>query len=123
MAKVAVLIDLSFFLKRYNKVKRKKGAPPHSAAKVARSVWGTAVGHLQKNEDALYRILVYDCHPFAKKAHNPITGKSIDFGRSSQAQFRREVVVLGHRGDLVDDDAFHDPARVCRDPGSDRMRA
>lgn len=42
MARVAVLVDLSSFLKRYNRVKRKKGSKPHSAAKVAKCVWDTA---------------------------------------------------------------------------------
>ena len=38
----------------------------------------------------LYRILFYDCPPLEKKAHNPITGKCIDFGKSKQASFRHE---------------------------------
>lgn len=91
MAKVAVIVDLSFFLKRYNKVKRTRGSPPHSAETVAKCVWDTAVKHLDRKQDELYRILVYDCRPFHKKVHNPITGKSIDFSKSTQAKFRKEL--------------------------------
>jgi len=40
--------------------------------------------------DYLYRILFYDCVPFQKKVHNPITNRSIDFSKTPQAQFRRE---------------------------------
>jgi hypothetical protein len=39
------------------------------------------------------------------------------------AQLGGEVVVLGDRCDLVDEDALHAPARVCKVPGSDRIRA
>ncbi len=90
MARVAVLVDLSFFLKRYNRIKRKKGSKPHSAAEVAKCVWDTAKGHVKK-PDELYRILVYDCRPFSKKVHNPISGRSIDFGRSDEAKFRNAL--------------------------------
>ncbi len=43
MAKVAVLVDLSFFPKRYNRVRRKPGSAPHSAETVAKYVWDTAI--------------------------------------------------------------------------------
>ena len=90
MARVAVLVDLSFFLKRYNRIRRKKGSKPHSAGRVAKCVWDTAKEHVKK-PDELYRILVYDCRPFAKKVHNPISGRSIDFARSDEARFRNEL--------------------------------
>ena len=41
-------------------------------------------------------------------------------------QFVTQLAVLSDRGDLVDDDAFHSPspaARVCSEPGNDKMRA
>ena len=62
MARVAVLVDLSFFLKRYNRIRRKKGSKPHSAGRVAKCAWDTAKEHVKK-PDELYRILVYDCRP------------------------------------------------------------
>ena len=39
----------------------------------------------------LYRIFFYDCPPLEKKMHNPITGKSIDFSKSKEAVFRKEL--------------------------------
>lgn len=45
--------------------------------------------HLE--DDYLYRIIYYDCNPLTKKAHNPISKKSIDFSRTVQAKFRLEI--------------------------------
>jgi len=36
----------------------------------------------------LYRILYYDCLPYSKKQHNPITGASIDFSKTDQNKFQ-----------------------------------
>jgi uncharacterized LabA/DUF88 family protein len=91
MAKVAVLVDLSFFLKRYNRVIRKPGSSPDSAKQVAKCVWDTAIKHIDQKSDELYRILVYDCRPFSKKVHNPVTGRPIDFAKSDEAIFRRAL--------------------------------
>jgi len=91
MAKVAVLVDLSFFLKRYNRLQRRRGSKLHSPARVAKNVWDTAIQHVDRKLDELYRILVYDCRPLEKKVHNPISGRSIDFAKSDQAMFRRAL--------------------------------
>jgi hypothetical protein len=71
MAKVAVLVDLSFFLKCYRRVIGKPGTAKHTSESVADSVWNTAVAHVDKKKDELYRILVYDCRPYDKKATTP----------------------------------------------------
>jgi uncharacterized LabA/DUF88 family protein len=42
----------------------------------------------------LYRIFFYDCPPLEKKLHNPITKKSLDFGKSDEATFRYELHAL-----------------------------
>jgi len=42
----------------------------------------------QQGRDELYRIFFYDCEPFMKKAHNPISKKSVDFSKTPQATFR-----------------------------------
>lgn len=39
----------------------------------------------------LYRIFFYDCPPLAKKLHNPISKRSIDFAKSEEARFRLEL--------------------------------
>ena len=38
----------------------------------------------------LYRILVYDCPPLARKAQHPITGQAVDFSKLRGATFRIE---------------------------------
>jgi uncharacterized LabA/DUF88 family protein len=44
------------------------------------------------NRNILYRIFYYDCEPLAKKAHNPISGKAIDFSKSDEYKFRTELI-------------------------------
>ena len=36
----------------------------------------------------LFRIFYYDCPPLQKKAHNPLTGRAIDFSKSDVAKWR-----------------------------------
>ncbi len=38
----------------------------------------------------LYRIFYYDCLPYDKKQHNPVTGRSIDFSKTDQYHFQLE---------------------------------
>jgi hypothetical protein len=41
-----------------------------------------ALRHVDKDlGEQLYRILVYDCAPLSKKAHNPVSGRAIDFSK------------------------------------------
>lgn len=90
MAKVAVLVDLSFFLMQYGKLRHPQGKPM-MASKVAHVVFNTARAHVAKEYDELYRILVYDCRPLHKKAHNPISKKAIDFSQTEMYRFRTEL--------------------------------
>jgi uncharacterized LabA/DUF88 family protein len=39
----------------------------------------------------LYRIFFYDCPPLDIKMHNPISKKAIDFSKSDEAIFRRQL--------------------------------
>jgi uncharacterized LabA/DUF88 family protein len=90
MARVAVLVDLGFFLPRYRSLIQMDGSPPHTPKKVARNLWRTALGHVDKDlGEQLYRILVYDCAPLSKKAHNPVSGRAIDFSKLPVHQFRK----------------------------------
>lgn len=97
MGRVAVLVDLSFFLTRYRKLRAANGDSMEPKA-VARAVWGTAKLHVRRGEDELYRILVYDCKPLGKKAHNPISKKAVDFAQTDTFAFRtalhKELVSL-----------------------------
>jgi len=46
--------------------------------------------HLFESFD-LYRIFFYDCEPFSKKMHYPVSKKSVDFAKTDQATFRNQV--------------------------------
>lgn len=83
--KTAVLVDGSYFLKRFHKIyPEHKGS---SAAVVAKKMHEIMCLHA-RGED-LYRILFYDCSPFTEKAHHPLTKKCIDFAKTPTAVFRR----------------------------------
>ncbi len=92
MTRVAILVDLGFFLPRYRSLVEKGDDPPHTPREVAKNLWRTAVKHVNKAAgEQLYRILVYDCKPLAKKAHNPITGRAVDFSKTNTYWFRMEL--------------------------------
>ena len=76
---VAVLIDGGFFLKRYNSLY--PGADTHTPDIIARNIYKAALKHVSPHHE-LYRIFYYDCFPFGKIAHNPISKRAIDFSRT-----------------------------------------
>ncbi|MBA7493395.1 hypothetical protein ES702_03953 [subsurface metagenome] len=85
--RTAILVDGAFFLKRYRCLyKNKKEFNPYDPVKVAKDLYTLAHKHVEN--EYLYRILYYDCMPFSKKAHNPITSKAIDFAKSNVAKFK-----------------------------------
>lgn len=81
----AILIDGSFFLKRYNSIY--KDAKSHTPKQVAETLFSLANKHVAKDRQ-LYRIFYYDSNPLIKRVHNPISKKAIDFKTSEVAQFR-----------------------------------
>lgn len=96
--RVAILVDGGFFLKR---LRYQFPEVDHTDPKVVASlIHGHAIRHRSqrtgRDENGrpvyesfdLYRIFYYDCPPFSKKMHHPITGKSIDFSKTNQAIFR-----------------------------------
>lgn len=92
MQKTAILIDGAFYLARYRKVYGERDAGDPRA--VARTAFSMALEHLKALErprDALYRIFFYDCPPLDKRFERPVSGDSVDFGRSTSAEFRREL--------------------------------
>lgn len=89
MARTAVFIDLGFFLQRFRKLLLRPGQTMNPD-EVAKLVWDTARMHLEKGE-RLYRIFVYDCPPLQKRAHNPISRKSVDFSKTDTFRFRTEL--------------------------------
>jgi len=87
----AVLVDGDFFLRRYRYLKGR--ATPQQ---VASALHWMCRRHLREPKDKgkgrrkLYRIFFYDCEPLSKKAHNPVTGKAIDFAKTPTAVWRLE---------------------------------
>ena len=98
MAKVAILIDGGYFLKRLPSVRRDIDAS--DPRKVAGAVRQLVSGHLnQLNEihrasnsySLLYRCFYYDALPYLNKGHTPITKRGIDFAKSDMALFRNDL--------------------------------
>lgn len=87
--KIAVLIDGGFFIKRYNALYNKDRKK--SAEDVADDLYTLAHSHVGK-ENYLYRVFYYDCSPFQKKVHNPITKKCIDFSKTPESVFRNKIL-------------------------------
>lgn len=90
--KVAILVDGGFFLKRYRYINQSRpGFDQYDSVQTAKDFQEITRAHVKYRNDEkqhLYRILYYDCLPFTKRAHNPVTGKSIDFSKSKIAEFR-----------------------------------
>lgn len=82
------MVDGGFFLKRYRALNKIKSPDP---VKTAKDLWEMCLKHLSQAKSEtydLYRIFYYDCLPYEKKQHNPITGKSIDFSKTEQYKFQ-----------------------------------
>lgn len=85
----AILVDGGFFLKRYRALIQ--NGRNHSPEQVSKFLFEMALKHLQnkgKYNHELYRIFFYDCPPSTKKHHHPISGKAVDFSKSTEANFR-----------------------------------
>lgn len=86
--RTAILVDGGFFLKRYRSINKIKQLDP---VRTANDLWEMCLRHLTQAKDQsfdLYRIFYYDCLPYHKKQHNPITGKSIDYSKTEQYKFQ-----------------------------------
>ncbi len=81
----AILVDGGFFLKRYPKVF--KNGWNHTPKIKAENMYRMVMSHLyqKSGHHNLYRIFYYDCIPFDKGVHNPLTGKFINFPKTQQA--------------------------------------
>jgi uncharacterized protein (TIGR00288 family) len=92
MSGTAFLVDGGFFLARYRKVWSDRD--PNDARTVAKTVFGMALEHLKaldRPREALYRIFFYDCPPLDRVLVKPVSGDSLDFGRTGAAAFRRDL--------------------------------
>jgi hypothetical protein len=83
----AILVDGSFFIKRYRAIF--PNGKEETPSQVAINRYDMLLKHIKQKKEPyrqLYRIFYYDCPPLTKKAHNPITGKPIDFSKSSDSK-------------------------------------
>lgn len=87
-AKVAILIDGGFFVKRFNTLFNKDRTM--TGSQIAELMYGMAMSHV-KDDDTLYRIFYYDCEPLSKKVHHPVTKRAIDFSKTPEYLFRKEI--------------------------------
>ncbi len=88
----AVLIDGGFFLSRYKTIY--PGGQGHAPEQVVENLIKIACTHAFRHHGAPYRIFFYDCRPFSKKAHNPITKKAVDFSKTKIAEHRNKIHLL-----------------------------
>lgn len=86
--RVAILIDGGFFIKRYDKLYNPRRSK--TAEEIVTDLYTIAHAHVGKN-NYLYRIFYYDCEPFEKKIHNPISHKCIDFSKTEAAKRQRSI--------------------------------
>ena len=95
MAKAAILVDGGYYLKRLPAVR--PDVNPTDPNAVAGSVKQLIRSHLdQLNQvykvgnahQLLYRTFYYDARPYDRKAHQPVSGRAIDYARTGQALFR-----------------------------------
>lgn len=87
----AVLIDGGYFIKRFRRIEPENA---YNASRAADQAHRSALAHLRSPTGEardLYRIFFYDCPPLLKRMHNPISGECVDYARSPEALFRREL--------------------------------
>ena len=110
--KIAVLIDGGFFIKRFNALYNKDRSM--TGEEVADYLYNMAFQHVGNN-NTLYRIFYYDCHPISKKVHNPISKRPIDYSKTDEYKFREDLLsalkrkrkVALRMGELKDNNNWH----------------
>ncbi len=109
--KVAIFVDLGFWLKRLKYVQPELKDkfdcdPADNAEKVATQLFDNCIFHLKMHssgkkrgkgnnssydEDYLYRIFIYDCPPISKKVLTPIRKEHFNFAETRQYRQRTEL--------------------------------
>lgn len=95
--RVAVLIDVAFFIQQY-RINGGRGAddPTSVATAMHQGALRTqgsnrAPGRTQEDRHDLYRAFCYDAHPLRGNDYNPVSGDPVSFSDSAAACFRREL--------------------------------
>lgn len=85
MAKMAVLVDGGFYLKRSKSLKGQK-SPSARADELVQY----CKKHTEHENAELYRIFYYDCDPIGKKAFHPYLRRTIDLSKSDDFKWKTE---------------------------------
>ncbi len=86
--RVAVMVDGGYFMKRYKTLYNKdRSKTPET---IVKDLYTIAHSHVGDN-NYLYRIFYYDCIPFDKKVHNPISKRCIDFAKTPESSMMKAV--------------------------------
>ncbi|MFB6306699.1 MAG: NYN domain-containing protein [Flavobacteriales bacterium] len=90
MVTTAILIDGSFFHKRYQRVY--ENAETHTPAEIADELFRMCLSHLNDKHEQrrLYCIFYYDCPPYDKELEKPISGEGVLYSETEQAHFKKE---------------------------------
>lgn len=98
--RVAVMIDGGFFLKRMKNWPGIETRKPQSVKRAIVRMCKSHIRNLTGTEpvgswlDHVYRMLFYDAHPYDGSSFNPVSRRQINFTKSEEAQFRRELFDL-----------------------------
>lgn len=85
--KIAILVDGAFYLKRIRTIYKNIPGFDQFNSEYATYVLKKII-KVHVKDNYLYRVLYYDCFPYQKKIHHPVSKKVIHFGKSNQAYFR-----------------------------------
>lgn len=117
----AILIDGGFFLSRYRVIY--EDGRNHTPEQVVENLMKMALSHAFRHHGSPYRIFFYDCKPFSKKLHNPLTKKAVDFAKTEVAEHRNRIHFLLKKerkvalrfGELKDGDGWAINRHVLKD--------
>lgn len=97
---IAILIDGGFLTKRLTRiVANPENLTPKKVVAIVRAMCKEHVQRLTDDHGSnwhrhIYRIFFYDAPPFEGQAHHPLTRKQINYAKSNQAAFQRELFDL-----------------------------
>ena len=101
MTKAAILIDGGYFLKRLPRVR--PDIDMSNPDEVVRAIEQLVRGHLNQLNNLyhfqnlyriLYRCFYYDAPPYENREHQPVSKRSIDYGKSEVAAFKNRLFDL-----------------------------
>lgn len=93
MARMAVLVDGAFYLKRARKLMGSKS--PQARAE---ELTNYCHRHTKHEEASLYRIFYYDCDPLNKKVFHPLHNRTYDLGKTPEYSWKIDFFeALGKR--------------------------